>query len=68
MEELHAEALQSDPRSKANSSQQQISVNIVPEFVRWNEDAISRCILLSSDVCICSDDYLFLFQSSQLYL
>jgi exocyst complex component 5 len=30
--------------------QQQISVTVVTEFVRWNEEAISRCTLLFSQV------------------
>jgi len=54
MEELRAESLQQSDstRSKTASgplSQQQISVTVVTEFVRWNEEAISRCILLSSE-------------------
>ncbi|ONK57962.1 uncharacterized protein A4U43_C09F6210 [Asparagus officinalis] len=57
MEELRAEIQQqadaagNASRSKAainTSSHQQTSVTIVTEFVRWNEEAISRCILLSS--------------------
>lgn len=32
------------------SSHQQISVTVVTEFVRWNEEAISRCTLFSSQV------------------
>lgn len=56
MEELRAESLlQSDSsgtqRSKSASSiasQQQISVTVVTEFVRWNEEAVSRCTLLFS--------------------
>ncbi|KAJ4779172.1 Exocyst complex component 5 [Rhynchospora pubera] len=59
IEELRAEALQQQPeitgtisRAKAaaltTSPQQQISVTVVTEFVRWNEEAISRCTLLSS--------------------
>lgn len=61
MEELRAEIQQqadaagNASRSKAainTSSHQQISVTIVTEFVRWNEEAISRCILLSSLVSI----------------
>lgn len=59
MEELRAESQQiSDSsgtigRSKGASvasSQQQISVTVVTEFVRWNEEAISRCNLFSSQV------------------
>ncbi|GAB2284655.1 Exocyst complex component 5 [Dionaea muscipula] len=34
------------------SSHQQISVTVVTEFVRWNEEAISRCSLLSSQPAI----------------
>ncbi|XP_078179425.1 exocyst complex component sec10 isoform X1 [Carex rostrata] len=59
VEELRAEALQQQPemtgtisRAKAAaltiSPQQQIAVTVVTEFVRWNEEAISRCTLLSS--------------------
>ncbi|KAB1219497.1 Exocyst complex component SEC10 [Morella rubra] len=57
MEELRAESHQiSDSsgtigRSKGasvSSSHQQISVTVVTEFVRWNEEAISRCTLFSS--------------------
>ncbi|CAH9086696.1 unnamed protein product [Cuscuta epithymum] len=57
MEELHSESQQSSEssgtigRSKGNSmtlSHQQISVTVVTEFVRWNEEAISRCTLFSS--------------------
>ncbi|XP_052113668.1 exocyst complex component SEC10b [Arachis duranensis] len=58
MEELRAEGQISDSsgslgRSKgasvaAASSQQQISVTVVTEFVRWNEEAISRCNLFCS--------------------
>ncbi|XP_008807526.1 exocyst complex component 5 [Phoenix dactylifera] len=57
MEELRAEAQQqsestgtiSRSRTALNpSTQQQISVTIVTEFVRWNEEAISRCTLFSS--------------------
>ncbi|KAH6813435.1 exocyst complex component sec10 [Perilla frutescens var. frutescens] len=57
MEELRAESQQSSEstgtigRSKGasiSSSQQQISVTVVTEFVRWNEEAISRCTLFSS--------------------
>ena len=59
MEELRAENQQiSDSagtigRSKGASvasSHQQISVTVVTEFVRWNEEAISRCTLFSSQV------------------
>lgn len=32
------------------SSHQQISVTVVTEFVRWNEEAITRCTLFSSQV------------------
>ncbi|XP_041000120.1 exocyst complex component SEC10b-like [Juglans microcarpa x Juglans regia] len=57
MEELRAESQQiSDStgtigRSKGASlasSHQQISVTVVTEFMRWNEEAISRCTLFSS--------------------
>ncbi|XP_031122774.1 exocyst complex component SEC10a-like [Ipomoea triloba] len=57
MEELHAESQQSSEssgtigRSKGasmTSSHQQISVTAVTEFVRWNEEAISRCTVFSS--------------------
>lgn len=57
MEELRAEGQQSSEssgtigRSKGAamaSSHQQISVTVVTEFVRWNEEAISRCTLFSS--------------------
>ncbi|KAG4940047.1 hypothetical protein JHK87_043918 [Glycine soja] len=57
MEELQAESQQisdasgSIGRSKGASvvsSQQQISVTVVTEFVRWNEEAISRCNLFAS--------------------
>ncbi|XP_061340848.1 exocyst complex component SEC10b [Gastrolobium bilobum] len=57
IEELRAESQQiSDSsgtigRSKGASiasSQQQISVTVVTEFVRWNEEAVSRCNLFSS--------------------
>lgn len=56
MEELRAESLSdlsgtgSIGRSKGASiasSQQQISVTVVTEFVRWNEEAISRCNIFS---------------------
>lgn len=59
MEELKAESQQSSEssgtigRSKGasiSSSQQQISVTVVTEFVRWNEEAISRSTLFSSQV------------------
>lgn len=57
MAELRAESQQSADssgtigRSKGASvasSHQQISVTVVTEFVRWNEEAISRCSLFSS--------------------
>ncbi|KAF5731753.1 putative sec10 [Tripterygium wilfordii] len=57
MEELHAESQQLSEssgtigRSKGASiasSHQQISVTVVTELVRWNEEAISRCTLFSS--------------------
>ncbi|CAK9177791.1 unnamed protein product [Ilex paraguariensis] len=56
MEELRAESQQSSEstgtigRTKGasiTSSHQQISVTVVTEFVRWNEEAISRCTLFS---------------------
>ena len=58
MEELRAEnQLSSESsgsigRSKGSSiqSSQQISVTVVTEFVRWNEEAITRCSLFSSQV------------------
>ncbi|XP_021887779.1 exocyst complex component SEC10b [Carica papaya] len=55
MEELRAEQLSESTgtigRSRGASvasSPQQISVTVVTEFVRWNEEAISRCTLFSS--------------------
>lgn len=62
MEELRTEIQQiSDSsgtigRSKGApiASHQQISVTVVTEFVRWNEEAISRCNLFSSQVITCS--------------
>ncbi|XP_021644134.2 exocyst complex component SEC10b isoform X1 [Hevea brasiliensis] len=57
VEELHAESQQLSEstgtigRSKGASvasSHQQISVTVVTEFVHWNEEAISRCTLFSS--------------------
>ncbi|XP_021771292.1 exocyst complex component SEC10b-like [Chenopodium quinoa] len=58
MEELRAESLAelgggtgSIGRSKGASiasNHQQISVAVVTEFVRWNEEAVSRCNLFSS--------------------
>ncbi|XP_075520821.1 exocyst complex component SEC10b-like [Primulina tabacum] len=57
MEELRIENQQSSEstgtigRTKGASiasSQQQISVAVVTEFVRWNEEATSRCTLFSS--------------------
>ncbi|KAK4270580.1 hypothetical protein QN277_019371 [Acacia crassicarpa] len=57
MEELRAESQQTSDasgtigRSKGASvasSHQQISVTVVTEFVRWNEEAILRCNLFSS--------------------
>uniref|UniRef100_A0A803NXC7 Uncharacterized protein n=1 Tax=Cannabis sativa TaxID=3483 RepID=A0A803NXC7_CANSA len=56
MAELRAESQLSDStgtigRSRgaaAVSSHQQISVTVVTEFVRWNEEAISRCSLFST--------------------
>jgi len=61
MEELRAEGQQSSEssgtigRSKGASmasSHQQISVTVVTEFVRWNEEAVSRCTLFSSQVYV----------------
>jgi hypothetical protein len=40
-------------RGKSSSTafaHQQMSVSIVTEFVRWNEEAVSRCNLLSPTV------------------
>ncbi|KAJ7962462.1 exocyst complex component sec10 [Quillaja saponaria] len=57
MEELRSESQQISEstgtigRSKGAavaSSHQQISVTVVTEFVRWNEEAITRCTLFSS--------------------
>lgn len=57
MEEVHAESQQLSEstgtigRSKGASvasSHQQISVTVVTEFARWNEESISRCTLFSS--------------------
>ncbi|KAK9144987.1 hypothetical protein Sjap_004890 [Stephania japonica] len=57
LEELRAEGLQQSEstgsigRSRGaalQGSNQQISVTVVTEFVRWNEEAISRCTLFSS--------------------
>ncbi|KAL9279248.1 Exocyst complex component SEC10b [Arabidopsis thaliana] len=57
MEELRAESQQVSEssgtigRSKGasiSSSLQQISVTVVTDFVRWNEEAITRCTLFSS--------------------
>ncbi|KAL6641693.1 hypothetical protein ACP70R_019874 [Stipagrostis hirtigluma subsp. patula] len=58
MAELRAEAKQQSEStgsigrakgaSLTTSPQQQISVTVVTEFVRWNEEAISRCTLLFS--------------------
>ena len=36
--------------SLATSPQQLLSVTIVTEFVRWNEEAMTRCTLLFSQV------------------
>lgn len=61
MEELRAESQQSSEstgtigRSKGasvSSSQQQISVTVVTEFIRWNEEAVSRCTIFSSQPAI----------------
>ncbi|ONM32511.1 Exocyst complex component SEC10 [Zea mays] len=58
MAELRAEAKQQSEStgsigrakgaSLTTSPQQQISVTVVTEFVRWNEEAITRCTLLFS--------------------
>ncbi|KAF7139382.1 hypothetical protein RHSIM_Rhsim07G0010700 [Rhododendron simsii] len=57
MEELRAESQQSSESSgtigrsrgaSIASSHQQISVTVVTEFVRWNEEAVSRCTLFSA--------------------
>lgn len=57
VEELRAESQQSSESSgtigrsrgaSISSSHQQISVTVVTEFVRWNEEAVSRCTLFSS--------------------
>lgn len=51
--QLSSESTGSIGRSKGasiSSSQQQISVTVVTEFVRWNEEAITRCSLFSSQV------------------
>ncbi|CAI9095527.1 OLC1v1031508C2 [Oldenlandia corymbosa var. corymbosa] len=56
LEELRAENQQSSESSgtigrsrgaSITSSHQQISVTVVTEFVRWNEEAISRCTLFT---------------------
>lgn len=52
-------------RSKGASistSPQQISVTVVTEFVRWNEEAISRCTLFSSQVIFVPSINSFCFQ------
>ncbi|KZV56979.1 hypothetical protein F511_27937 [Dorcoceras hygrometricum] len=65
MEELRIESQQSSEstgtigRSKGASiasSQQQISVAVVTEFVRWNEEATSRCTLFSSQPATLADN------------
>lgn len=59
MEELRTENQQGSDSSGSigrakgasmSTSPQQISVTVVTEFVRWNEEAISRCTLFSSQV------------------
>ena len=60
MEELRAESLSelgsgtgSIGRFKGASiasNHQQISVAVVTEFIRWNEEAVSRCNILSTQV------------------
>ncbi|KAM7275207.1 hypothetical protein ACFE04_017073 [Oxalis oulophora] len=61
LDELRAEGQQvpeltgSIGRSKGasiSSSVQQISVTVVTEFARWNEEAISRCTLFSSQPAV----------------
>lgn len=70
MEELRSESQQLSEssgtigRSKGASvasSPQQISVTVVTEFVRWNEEALSRCTLFSSQVifCLCNSYFWF---------
>lgn len=82
MEELRAESQQltestgSIGRSKGASiasSHQQISVTVVTEFVRWNEEAISRCTLFSSQVNTPSESLIVFsffesFNADNLYL
>lgn len=69
MEELRAESLAelggsgSIGRSKGASiasNHQQISVAVVTELVRWNEEAVSRCNIFSSQVIFISSSGLFL--------
>lgn len=67
MEELRAEQLSESTgtigRSRGASvasSPQQISVTVVTEFVRWNEEAISRCTLFSSQVTFITEILNFL--------
>lgn len=36
--------------ASVSSSHQQISVTVVTEFVRWNEESLSRCTMLTSQV------------------
>ncbi|OIT27487.1 exocyst complex component sec10 [Nicotiana attenuata] len=80
MEELRTEGQQSSEssgtigRSKGASmasSHQQISVTVVTEFVRWNEEAVSRCTLFSSQVYVthvsrCCTSYNLLFLGMQI--
>ncbi|RVW47047.1 Exocyst complex component SEC10a [Vitis vinifera] len=63
MEEMRAESQQLSESSgtigrsrgaSVASSHQQISVTVVTEFVRWNEEAISRCTLFSSQEVVIS--------------
>lgn len=75
MEELRSESQQLSEssgtigRSKGASvasSPQQISVTVVTEFVRWNEEALSRCTLFSSQVifCLCNSYFGFILSFS----
>lgn len=70
MEELRSESQQLSEssgtigRSKGASvasSPQQISVTVVTEFVRWNEEALSRCTLFSSQVIFVCAIHIFGF-------
>ena len=66
MAELRAESQQTSESSGTTgcskgaavaSSHQQISVTVVTEFVRWNEEAITRCVLFSSQVIFVHSSY-----------